>query len=69
MAIFDLDRTGSKGEAKRLKKSSKKGKKHRKYGRNRAKCEVYRREGRREHNKARRAAARARWLEKRQALL
>jgi hypothetical protein len=47
------------------KKGAGKGKKARKYGRNRVWCEAYRRAGRREANKARRAARRARWLAKR----
>jgi hypothetical protein len=46
-------------------KPGKKG--SRKYGRNKVKCERYRREGRREKNKARRAEKRERWLEKRRA--
>lgn len=39
-----------------VKTSKQKGKKHRKYGRNRAKCARYRLLGRREKNKARRVA-------------
>ena len=35
------------------------------YGRNKAKCERYRREGRREAAKARKAARRERWLARR----
>lgn len=49
--------------ARRSKKQG--GKKKRKYGRNRAKCELYRREGRREKNKARRTARRERRLSER----
>jgi hypothetical protein len=37
-------------------KARKGGKKNRKWGRNKVKCERYRREGRREKNKARKAA-------------
>lgn len=47
--------------------SPKGGKKGRKVGRNRDKCATYRLRGTREKNKARRAAQRERWLEKRQA--
>jgi hypothetical protein len=37
-----------------VKTSKRKGKKHRKYGRNRVKCAAYRAAGRREKNKQRR---------------
>lgn len=50
----------ARGKAKKQEKSRKGGKKgSHKYGRNRAKCERYRREGRREKNKARRIAKNA----------
>jgi len=46
-------------------RSGKKG--SRAYGRNKVKCARYRAQGRREKNKARRMAKRARWIEKRRA--
>lgn len=45
---------------------SQSGKKGRKVGRNRDKCQRYLARGTREKNKARRAAKRERWLKKRQ---
>lgn len=47
--------------------AKKEGKKGRKVGRNRVKCQWYFNSGRREANKRRRAEKRARWLKKRQA--